>query len=153
MLPESEPRVGLISTDDDFSRSNDERDFPKYRNIKFDFCVDDSEMFESDGEGANVKLSCCASLASSGLFLCLISEVKTIRMMTAKVAPVPIATSKRSPCDSPSIETFGTESRVERFIIHIIKSSSAFKINSVACFQFECAFSLVQTITVSIKIF
>lgn len=38
----------------DFSTSNDDRDFPKYLNIRFDFCVDD-ETLAFDGEGARVK--------------------------------------------------------------------------------------------------
>lgn len=54
--PESESRLDLVSTDE-FSRSKDESDFPKYRNIKFDFCVAESEIPESAGDGANVKLS------------------------------------------------------------------------------------------------
>lgn len=123
MLPESEPlRVDRISSDEDFSRSKDERDFPKYRNIRFDFCVADSEMPESDGEGARVKLSKCDLFSSDfvGLFLCLISDVRTTSITTAKVVPVPIAISSKSPCDSPSIDTLGTESRNSIKTLHVI---------------------------------
>ena len=104
----------VISSVEDFSRSNDERDLPKYLNIRLDFCEDEFDMPESDGDAANVKFPSTKSEGdflsfSLGFFLCLMREVNMIIMMTASVAPVPIATSKSSPCDFPSIETFGTE--------------------------------------------
>jgi hypothetical protein len=91
-----------------FSSSNDESDFPKYLNIKFDFCEDVVEIPESEGDGARVKLLSNCGPSASGFFLCLIRDVKIMRIMTARVAPVPMAMSNKSPCDCPSIETFGT---------------------------------------------
>lgn len=89
---------GRISMADEFSTSNDERDFPKYLNIRFDFCDDVVEMPESDGDGARVKFPLGWPFKSStGCFLCLMSDVKMMRIMTATVAPVPIAMSSKSP--------------------------------------------------------
>ena len=45
----------LKSIDEDFSTSNDDKDFPKYLNIRFDFCVEDEETLEFDGDWASVK--------------------------------------------------------------------------------------------------
>lgn len=106
-----EPVDDFRSIGDDFSTSNDESDLPKNLNMRFDACEDDVEMPESDGDGASVKLPTCltAVLSIFGCFLCLMSDVRTMRMTTANDVPVPIAMSSKSPCDSPSIETFGTE--------------------------------------------
>lgn len=114
MFMATHPELGfdeLISIDDDFSTSNDESDLPKYLNIKFDFCDDEDEIPESDGDCASVKFPHISlfCLISVGLFLCLMRVVRIAKIMIAKVAPLPIATSNSSPCDLPSIETFGTE--------------------------------------------
>ena len=98
----------FIAFVDIFSTSNDDRDFPKNLNMRFDFCDDTVEIPESDGEEASVKFPPIFVSSLSGFLLCRISDVKTIRIITANVAPVPIATSNRSPCDCPSIDTFGT---------------------------------------------
>lgn len=104
---DSERRQGdFISIVDIFSTSNDDRDFPKYLNMRFDFCDDVVEIPES--EEASVKFSPIFVPSLSGFLLYRISDVRMIRIITANVAPVPIATSNRSPWDSPSIDTFGT---------------------------------------------
>jgi hypothetical protein len=46
--------------------------------------------------------------------LCLISEIKTTRITTANIAPLPIATRSMSPCDLPSIDTLGTENKEDK---------------------------------------
>lgn len=45
----------FISIVDIFSTSKDESDFPKNLNIKLDFCDDEVEIPESDGDDARVK--------------------------------------------------------------------------------------------------
>lgn len=110
--------LGDFISIDTFSTSNDERDFPKYLNIKFDFCEDEVEIPESEGDDASVKLSSCRVLrllSAPGFFLCLMRDVRMIRIMTANVAPVPIATSNRSPCDWPSMDTLETFEAEKKF--------------------------------------
>lgn len=104
-LPES-----FFSLGQDFSTSKDKRDCPKYLYMRVDFWLEVFEIPESDEDAASVKLSLVSSFAfrSIGFFLCRISDVNTMRMMTANVAPDPIAMRSRSPCDSPSIDTLGT---------------------------------------------
>jgi hypothetical protein len=43
---------------DDFSTSKDESDLPKYLNMRFDFCDEEVEIPESEGEEASVKFVC-----------------------------------------------------------------------------------------------
>lgn len=140
-------REDFISRSDDFSKSNDDSDLPKNLNIKFDFCEDEFEMPESDGHGASVKLSLSWSFfpVSCGVFLCLMSDVRMMRMMTAKIAPDPIAISSKSPCDSPSIETFGTEMKenceLHHFCYQLINDHLPYsKLIEFACFfiSFHC---------------
>lgn len=80
--------------------------------MRFDFCDEEVELLPlSDGTEESVKFSPICwlmELSLSGFLLYRISDVNTIRIITANVAPVPIATSNRSPCDCPSIDTFGT---------------------------------------------
>lgn len=51
MVPEDD---NLISDEQDLSTSKDESDFPKYLNIRLDFCADD-ETLEFDGNVASTK--------------------------------------------------------------------------------------------------
>jgi len=54
MLIAMEPELDKLISDEDLSTSKEESDFPKYLNIRLDFCVDD-EMLELDGNVASTK--------------------------------------------------------------------------------------------------
>ena len=82
--------------------------------MRFDF---DKELFVDDGgEVVRVKFPLGVSIIfvtfssfsilGTTFFLCLISEIKIIKIITAKIAPLAIAMSSMSPCDFPSMETF-----------------------------------------------
>ena len=118
----------INSIDEGLPISNEERDLPKYLNMRFDFCDDDDEIPESEDAVASVKFPSKVSLPASGFFLCLTSDVRMKRMMTAKVVPVMIAISNKSPCDLPSIDTFGTETiprkQTKKFFVRIVIGKS-----------------------------
>lgn len=87
--------------------------------MRFDF--DDVLLESFDDEEVSVKFPLGVSIifvtftANSSFstlgaifFLCLISEIKMIKIIIAKIAPLAIAMSSRLPCDLPSTDTFGT---------------------------------------------
>lgn len=106
----------------DLSTSNDDNDFPKYLNMRFDFndvlleSVSDDEVRVKFPLGVSMTFFTFTSLFEllfsifGAFFLCRMREIKIIKIITAKIAPLPIAMSSKSPCDLPSIDTFGTES-------------------------------------------
>lgn len=87
--------------------------------MRFDFdevlpleSFDDAEVRVKFPLGVSIIFVTFTSKSSFSIlgtfFLCLIRDIKIIKIITAKIAPLAIAMSSMSPCDLPSIDTFGT---------------------------------------------